>query len=61
MAELTTAAKDTRTNREVITQWKKIQEIKRSLLKEGEISGDATPGMVIAKVREQIPVDLLIV
>ncbi len=52
---------DTRTNREVITQWKKLQEIKRSLIKEGALNGDATPQMVLAAIRGQIPADLLII
>lgn len=52
---------DSRTNREVITQWKKLQEIKRQLLKEGTVTGDATPSEVLAAIRTQIPADLLIV
>lgn len=52
---------DSRTNREVITQWKKLQEIKRQLLKEGTVTGDATPADVLSAIRAQIPSDLLLV
>lgn len=61
MPDVTQSGKDSRTNREVITQWKKLQEIKRALLKEGTVSGDATPADVLAAIRAQIPSDLLVI
>jgi len=61
MADTAQPAADSRTNREVITQWKKLQEIKRALMKEGQVTGDATPADVLAAIRAQIPSDLLIV
>ena len=61
MPDNATPGTDSRTNREVITQWKKLQEIKRALMKEGTVTGAATPADVLAAVRGQIPADLLIV
>lgn len=61
MADTPQTEADSRTNREVITQWKKLQEIKRQLMKEGTVTGDATPAAVLEAIRAQIPADLLIV
>ncbi len=53
------AGKDIRTNAEVVTQYRKLQEIKRGLIKEGVADGDATAAQVLQKLREQIPPNLL--
>ena len=49
---------DTRTVSQTIRQWEKVEQIKRSLVKAGLLSGDATPAQVLAKVREVISADL---
>ena len=49
---------DKRTTSQTIRQWEKVEQIKRSLVKAGLLSGDATPSQVLAKVREVISCDL---
>ena len=49
---------DQRTTSQTIRQWEKVEQIKRSLVKAGLLSGDATPAIVLAKVREVISADL---
>jgi len=61
MADTNPAGVDSRTNSELMRQWKKLQEVKRSLVKEGVVNGDATAAQVLTAVRQQIPTDLLIV
>jgi len=39
-------------------QWEKINMIKRQLIKQGLVNGDATPAMVLAKLREMIGPEL---
>lgn len=50
-------ATDNRTAKDLFAQWRKIDEVKRQLVKAGKINGDATPEQVIAKLRETIPVE----
>lgn len=60
MAPQTDASgKDVRDNKTVLSQWRKLQEIKRALIKEGKVSGDAAAAQVLAAVRAEIPPDLL--
>ena len=49
---------DTRSTTEVLTQWRKLEEIRRSLVRNGMINGDATPKEIIDALRRQIPADL---
>lgn len=49
------AGKDIRTNATVVTQWRKLQEIKRGLIKDGKCDGDANASTVLAKLRAEIP------
>jgi len=49
---------DMRTTAQVLRQWDKLEQIKRQLVKQGLVAGDATPAAVIAKVREVITPDL---
>ncbi len=49
---------DTRSTTEVLTQWRKLEEIRRSLVRNGMINGDATPEEIIDALRRQIPADL---
>ncbi len=58
MAAPGTEPKKPRTNAQLMTQWRKIQEVKRQLIKEGIVNGDATPTQVIAAIEHAIPEDL---
>lgn len=53
-----TATSDQRTTALVMRQWEKLEQIKRNLIKQGLLNGDATPAAVVAKLREVIPPDL---
>lgn len=59
MAEALLTA-DTRTMQQVVTQFRKVQELKRALVKAGTLNGDATPAQVLAAIRNQIPPDLFL-
>ena len=58
MAAATTDEKKARTNAQLMTQWRKVQEVKRQLMKEGIVNGDASPTQVIAAIAAAIPEDL---
>lgn len=49
---------DERSAREVMTQWRKLNEVKRQLVKQGALNDDATPAQVIDMLRTQIPPDV---
>lgn len=49
---------DQRTNQEVMTQWRKLQELKRAMVREGKCSGDANATSVLAAVRAEVPANL---
>lgn len=51
---------DERSAQQLVTQHRKIQEIKRHLVKEGSLNGDATPQQVFDALRKQIPPDLFL-
>jgi len=46
---------DTRTTKQLITQWRKLEEIRRSLVRTGVINGDATPADIVNALRTAIP------
>jgi len=46
---------DTRTTKQLITQWRKLEEIRRSLVRAGIINGDATPAEIVQALRIAIP------
>jgi len=52
------APTDERTAREVMRQWEKLAQVKRALVKDGALDGNATPQQVIDKIRALIPADL---
>lgn len=58
MQDPTSPNADARTPRELMTQWRKLTELKRSLVRDGLANGDATPSQVIDVIRNAIPVDL---
>lgn len=60
MADQTQTDVDTRSMQQVITQWRKIQEVKRSFVKQGLLNGDATPQQILDTLRRQIPADLML-
>jgi len=52
------AETDVRSAAQCVKQWEKIEQIKRALVRQALLNGDATPAMVIAKIRDVIPADL---
>lgn len=54
----TTATGDTRTPKQLMTQWRKIAEIKRGLVRDGLADGNATPADLLEKIRQAIPKEL---
>lgn len=46
---------DTRTTKQLITEWRKLEEIRRSLVRNGLISGDAKPADIVSALRKAIP------
>lgn len=55
---MTAPESDTRTPSQLFRQYEKIEQVKRSLVKAGLLTGDATPQTVIAKLREVVTPDL---
>lgn len=51
-------ASDERTTAQVMRQWEKLENVKRQLVKQGLLTGDATPAQVIQKIREIVPPDI---
>ncbi len=49
------AGPDERSNSQAVRDWQKLNELKRSLVRQGVISGDATAEAVIAAIRQQVP------
>ncbi len=49
---------DTRTTKILLTQWRKLEEIRRSLVRNGLVAGDATPADIVAALRTAIPVNV---
>lgn len=48
---------DTRSTKTLLTQWRKLEEIRRSLVRNGLVSGDATPAKIVEALRKAIPPD----
>lgn len=48
---------DTRTTKQLITEWRKLEEIRRSLVRNGLINGDAKPADIVRALRTAIPPD----
>lgn len=57
MPDPTTTA-DTRTPKQLMTQWRKIAEIKRGLVRDGLADGNATPAELLEKIRLAVPKEL---
>jgi hypothetical protein len=49
---------DTRSTKELLTQWRKLEELRRSLVRQGLVSGDAGPAEVLDALRKMIPPDV---
>lgn len=49
---------DTRSAKELLTQWRKLKEVRQSLVRQGLVDGDATPAEVLAALRKMIPPDV---
>lgn len=49
---------DTRSTKTLLTQWRKLEEIRRSLVRNGLVSGDATPAEIVNALRTAIPPDV---
>lgn len=58
MAVIENGGEDSRTTKQVMAQWRKLQELKRSLVRDGLADGDTKPADLLKKVREAIPSDL---
>lgn len=60
MAEQVDAAgKDIRTNQTVLTQYRKLCELKRHMVRDGVLNGDAKMADVLAAVRSLVPPNLI--
>lgn len=46
---------DNRTTAQLFKEWRKINEVKRNLIRGGKINGDATPDDIVKALRELIP------
>jgi hypothetical protein len=46
---------DTRSVKQLLTEWRKLEEVRRSLTRHGLLNGDATPQDVINALRKAIP------
>jgi len=51
---------DTRTAVKVIRQYEKLQSIKNNLIKQGLLTGDATPQQILAALRTIIPPEIFL-
>lgn len=49
---------DNRTAKQLLTEYRKIDDLKKSLVRQGVLNGDATPAEVIEAIRKIIPIDL---
>lgn len=46
---------DKRTTKQLLTQWRKLEEIRRSLVRNGLVNGDASPADIVNALRKAIP------
>jgi len=51
-------AEDTRTANQLLRQHEKLAKVRRELVKQGLLNGDAKPADVISCIRAQIPADM---
>ena len=58
MPDPTPSHADARSPRELMTQWRKLAELKRGLVRDGLCNGNATPAELLACIRGLIPPDL---
>lgn len=58
MTAIREKVEDPRTVNELCKQWRKLQEIRRQLTRDGHINGDATTDDVVAALRKAIPPEL---
>jgi len=49
---------DTRTAAKLIRQYEKLQSIKSNLIKQGLLTGDATPAQILQALRNLIPQEI---
>lgn len=47
---------DRRTIKQLLTEYRKLEEVRRALVRQGRLNGDATPHEIIAELRRTIPV-----
>jgi hypothetical protein len=50
---------DTRSNKQLLTEWRKLNDLKRQLVKEGHLSGDCNLSQMLAEIRKQLPPNVL--
>lgn len=50
---------DGRTAAQLFRQWTLLQQTKKQLVEAGLLNGDATPAMILQKLREVLPIDLM--
>ena len=55
---MTQSAEDTRTANQLFKEWRKTEEVKRTLIRHGIISGDASLAEVLDALRKAIPQDV---
>lgn len=53
------AATDQIATSSLLRGWERINTIKNQLVKAGLLNGDATPAMVLAKLKEVVPAELI--
>lgn len=51
-------SEDTRSTKTLLTQWRKLEEIRRSLVRNGLVNGDASPAEIVSALRKAIPTDV---
>jgi hypothetical protein len=55
---MSTTTTDPRTTKELLTEWRKLDELRKSLVRQGLLDGDAPPAEVIATLRKVLPPDV---
>jgi hypothetical protein len=56
---MTQTGEDARTNSDLLTQWRKLQEIRRQLIRDGLLTAESKPDEVLATLRRILPADLM--
>ena len=52
---MSTTTADTRSAAQLFKEWRKLEEVRRNLTKQGLLNGNATPDDVIDTLRKAIP------